>query len=446
MSDSVPLDAAAHTLASLLSGAGGGDPMSLVLRFFPFVILLELPLQALIMLGVLRYRLLGSPVQVVQPCAPTVSCIITCYSEGEDVQKTIQSLTEQQYGGHIEMLAMVDGAQQNVATLQALKRLESYVAAFPRRSLIVVPKVQRGGRVSSLNQGLAIARGEIVMALDGDTSFDNDMVRNATSRFADPDVAAVSGNLRVRNARKTLTTRLQALEYMLSIHLSRTGLAEFNVINNVSGAFGCFRRELLRRIGGWDSGTAEDLDLTLRLKMYFARHPNMRIAFAPDAVGHTDSPETFWGFLMQRLRWDGDLYYLYIRKYRRTLRPGLMGWSNFLAVLWTGFVLQLVLPFMVLLSMVWMMFTVPAGQLIGLTVFVYLFYLLLTAVMFAQYWWQLSERRAYDLQFLWVLPLFPAFAFVTRIWCAVATLTEMFTRQHLDSSMAPWWVLRKTKF
>ncbi len=446
MNDATTLDIAWRTFAALLTSGGDGDPLLLVLKFFPFVLILELPLQALIMLGVLRYRLLSAPAPQDSRYQPAVSCIITCYSEGEDVQKTIRSLTEQAYGGRIEMLAMVDGAQQNVATLRALQRLESYVAAFPRRSLVVVPKVQRGGRVSSLNQGLAIARGEIVMALDGDTSFDNDMVRNATARFVDPDVAAVSGNLRVRNARRTLTTRLQALEYMLSIHLSRTGLAELNVINNVSGAFGCFRRDILQRIGGWDSGTAEDLDLTLRIKMYFARHPNLRIAFAPDAVGHTDSPETFRGFLMQRLRWDGDLYYLYIRKYRQSLRPGLLGWRNFLALLWTGFLLQLVLPFMVVLSLLWMMFTVPAGELVGLTAFVYLFYLLLTAAMFAQYWWQLSERRRYDLQFLWVLPLFPAFAFATRVWSVVATLTEMFTKQHLDSSMAPWWVLRKTRF
>ena len=446
MTDSVTTDVAWGTLQGLLAGALDGDPLQLVLKFFPFVILLELPVQAVVMLGVLRYRLLRPATNVAALHSPTVSCIITCYSEGEDVRQTIRSLTEQQYSGHIEMLAMVDGAQQNVATLRALRRLESYVASRAQRSLIIIPKMQRGGRVSSLNQGLAIARGEIVMALDGDTSFDNDMVRNATARFVDPNVVAVSGNLRVRNARKSLTTRLQALEYMLSIHLSRTGLAEFNVINNVSGAFGCFRRALLERIGGWDSGTAEDLDLTLRIKMYFARHPNLKIAFAPDAVGHTDAPDTFWGFLMQRLRWDGDLYYLYIRKYRHSLRPGLLGWRNFIAVLWAGLVLQLVLPFMVLLSMIWLMFTVPAGQLIGLTVFVYVFYLLLTAVMFAQYWWQLSERRRYDLQFIWVLPLFPAFAFVTRIWSAVATLTEIFTKQHLDSAMAPWWVLRKTKF
>ncbi len=433
-------------LQGLLAGIFSADWAGIALKFFPFVLLFELPVQATVMLGALRHHLTRDPRAAQVPYAPTVSCIILCYSEGEAVVQTVRSLTEQLYKGHIELLAILDGSQQNVETYEVLKKLLPYVNSRSDRKLIVAPKTQRGGRVSSLNQGLAIATGEIVLALDGDTSFDNDMVQAVAVRFADPNVAAVSGNLRVRNAKKSLTTRLQALEYMLSIHLSRTGLAQFNIINNVSGAFGCFRREMLNKLGGWDSGTAEDLDLTLRIKKYFARHPNLRIEFAPDAVGHTDAPDTFWGFLMQRLRWDGDLYYLYVRKHWQGFRPDLMGWPNFIALVWSGLCLQLFLPFMVIIYMTYMLFAYPFSYVLGVMAFVYLFYLLLTLAMYLEYWWLLSERRRYDLSFAWVILLFPGFTFATRVWCAIATLTEIFMKQHLDSSMAPWWVLKKTKF
>jgi len=433
-------------LQGLVADVFSADWAGIVLKFFPFVVLFELPVQAIVMLGAWRYHMTHDREAVHTPYAPTVSCIILCYAEGKDVIQTVRSLTEQLYTGHIELLAILDGSQQNVETYEVLKSLLPYVNARSNRKLIVAPKTQRGGRVSSLNQGLAIASGEIVLALDGDTSFDNDMVRAVAVRFADPNVAAVSGNLRVRNAKKSLTTRLQALEYMLSIHLSRTGLAQFNVINNVSGAFGCFRRAMLQKLGGWDSGTAEDLDLTLRIKKYFARHPSLRIEFAPDAVGHTDAPDTLWGFLMQRLRWDGDLYYLYVRKHWQGFRPDLMGWPNFIALVWSGLCLQLFLPFMVIVYMTYMLFAYPFGYVLGVMGFVYLFYLLLTAVMYIEYWWLLSERRRFDLTFAWVILFFPGFTFVTRVWCAVATLTEIFMKQHLDSSMAPWWVLKKTKF
>ena len=51
--------------------------------------------------------------------------------------------------------------------------------------------------------------------------------------------------------------------------------------------------------------------------------------------------------------------------------------------------------------------------------------------------------RAFDLK---GEVLVPAFTFVLRIWNALATLREMAMRSHLDSSMAPWWVLKRTKF
>jgi cellulose synthase/poly-beta-1,6-N-acetylglucosamine synthase-like glycosyltransferase len=436
------------TLRQMLASTGDDNWLDLIGRFFPFVLLFEMPVYLTVMLGALRHYLnnLSEARRPAPPFHPPVTCIITCYAEGADVQKTVVSLTEQLYPGHIEMLAVVDGAHQNRATAQALRALLPYVAGRRRRKLIIVPKLQRGGRVSSLNQGLALASGQIVCALDGDTSFDNDMVLHIARHFADQNVVAVSGNLRVRNAASSLTTRLQALEYMLSIHLSRTGLDEYRAINNISGAFGAFRRDFLRRIGGWDSGTAEDLDLTLRIKKYFARHPHLRIRFEPRAIGHTDAPEHFHQFLKQRLRWDGDLSYLYLRKFRESLRPALLGWRNFLALAWTGLFFQIVLPFVVIGYMGWMVVVHPIAEVLGVFALVYLFYVLLTAVMYVQYMLLLSERRAHDARFAWLVLLFPAFAFATRLWNGIATLSEMLTKSHLDSSMAPWWVLRKTRF
>jgi poly-beta-1,6-N-acetyl-D-glucosamine synthase len=441
-----PLQQAWFTLQQLLWDSAHARWIDVAMKFFPFVLLLELPVQVAVMAGAARYlwqQHRRAPLAVHHH--PKVSCLITCYSEGKDVEKTILSLTDQNYAGYIEIYAMVDGAKQNKATADALYALLPFVNRQPRRRLHVIPKIQRGGRVSSLNQGLALASGEVVMALDGDTSFDNDMVTHAVRHFADPNVMAVSGNLRVRNEKKTVVTRLQSLEYMLSIHLSRTGLDQLGAVNNISGAFGVFRRDFITHIGGWDSGTAEDLDLTLRIKKYFARYPNLKIRFEPRAIGHTDSPETLKQFLNQRLRWDGDLSYLYFRKHWSSLRPDILGWTNFIALVWTGFFFQIVLPFVLIAYMIWVFFVYPVGYVLGVLAFIYLFYLLLTVAMYAEYL-LLSERPKADLKIAWVVLLFPGFAFITRAWNGVATLAELITSSHLDSSMAPWWVLRKTKF
>ncbi|MDA8138751.1 MAG: glycosyltransferase [Desulfobacteraceae bacterium] len=436
-----------QTLQMLLASPFNHGLMTFALKFIPYVIFFELPVYLFIMLGIVRYWLRQHDPAALNPhYTPKVSCLITCYSEGDDVALTIRSLAEQIYPGIIEIIPIVDGAIKNDHTYRAALKMEEYVRRRPNRVLRVVPKWQRGGRVSSLNTGLTLATGEIVMALDGDTSFDNTMVRAAVARFCDPDVVGVAGSLRVRNESKNLVTRFQSLEYMLSIHASKVGLSEFNVVNNISGAFGIFRKSFIQQIGGWDAGTAEDLDITMRIKNYFGRHSKLKIVFEPGAMGHTDGPDTWKGLFNQRLRWDGDLYYLYIRKHAMSFTPRLFGWKNFLMQLWTGVFFQLVMPFIILFYSMVVFTLFSLGFLLAVWVLVYLVYLGITSIFFLMYIGMLSERPAKDIRLAWLIPLVPFYTFALRMFNALATLKEMAMRSHLDSSMAPWWVLKRTKF
>ena len=431
-----------------LGELAGPDGLSrLFYMLFPLFLIFELPMTIMVLLGVLRwFARRRTSLPKISTYRPRVSCIITCYSEGMDVQTTLLSLCEQTYAGHIEMIPVVDGATMNQATLNAVRRFHVDPQLYPRRHLRPIAKWQRGGRVSSLNAGLSLASGEIVMALDGDTSFDNNMVSAIVRHFEDPSVPAVAGSLRVRNVWASWVTAMQALEYLLSIHMSKIGLAEWNLVNNVSGAFGAFRRSFLVKIGGWNTHTAEDLDLTLRIKSYFKRH-NLRIPFEPEAIGHTDAPATLRQFLMQRLRWDGDLFFLYVRKHNHNIDPDLLGWPSFLMILVSGFFFQLVLPFIILSYTLLALFILPGRTLLFLFILIYLLYLLITALMFGALMLMVSDRPRQDMTLGLLVPAFPLFMLLMRCWSAVAMLNEMFRRGHEESSMAPWWVLKRaTRF
>lgn len=426
------------------------DPFSFELwaaisMFIPFVLFFELPVYLLILVGIAA-RWVEGQAQPSVPYTPPVSCIVACYAEGRIVQGILRCLAEQIYEGEIEILAVVDGATANPETLAAAREMQAVVAALPRRRLVVVPKWQRGGRVSVLNAGLSLAHGQIVMVHDADTSFDNDMVAKSVRYFADPKVMAVAGALRVRNAGASIIARLQALEYLLSIHAGKTGLSAFNVVNNISGAFGIFRTSALRRIGGWDTGTAEDLDATLRLKAYLGRHPDLRILFAPDAVGHTDVPETLVGFFKQRIRWDGDLAYIYLRKHRASFNSRILGWRNFLMQAWTGIMFQVFTPVLIVTYMTWLCWRLPLSRLLVLFGAIYVFYFAISCLLFCAFVFLVSERRCEDLRLLPWLPLFAVFTFCSRCVSACAVLWELVGKGHLDSSMAPWWVLKKGKY
>ncbi|MBB6523673.1 glycosyltransferase family 2 protein [Pseudoteredinibacter isoporae] len=422
------------------------------MMFIPMLVLLELPLMIMGIVGCLRWyqkRYLQEQAEALNSASvfprrtPKVSCIITCYAEGDAIIKTIDTLAEQVYDGNIEIIAVVDGASVNADTYAAALSCRAGFAQYENREFVILPKWQRGGRVSTLNAGLANSTGDIVINVDGDTSFDNTMVREMVRLFDDPNVPAAGGALRARNHSDNLLCKMQGIEYLLSMQTIKNGLAEWNLLNNISGAFGAFRRDFLRHIGGWDTHTAEDLDLTVRIKTYFQRHPNLRLGFAPLAVGHTDVPASFKDLLMQRLRWDGDLLFLYLRKHYKSLSPDLMGTKSFIYTLIYGVGQNVVLPIVVLLYTIWLLVSYPIVFFIALMAFLYGLYVFTAGLLFIVHMVLISERPKEDVWFILYLPLFPLYTMLMRFWCVFCLLNEVLRRGHEESSMAPWWVLKR---
>ncbi|MGP9802136.1 glycosyltransferase family 2 protein [Rheinheimera sp. NSM] len=434
-----------NTLAYILLGMWHtlATHLSLLVWLLPLVLLYELPLMLLVVSGIVRFyhqRYLTVPKQSLY--RPKVSCIITCYAEGGAVKATIDSLAEQSYDGEIEIIAVVDGAVQNALTYSVAKAAAA-ACKLPNRRVIVLPKWQRGGRVSTLNAGLSIASGEIVMNADADTSFDNTMISEIVPYFADPNVPALGGALRVRNVQDSLLTRMQAIEYLISMQGGKTGLSQWNLLNNISGAFGAFRRSFLQQIGGWDTHTAEDLDLTVRIKQYFGRHPKMRIPFATRAIGHTDAPADLKTLVLQRLRWDGDLLFLYLRKHWPAFSPRLLGSSTFIFTLLYGVVQNVLMPFVIVAYSIGLALSYPWQIYATIGISVYLLYLAILSFFYALVLIAISERLKQDLRLLPWLPLYPFYAFFMRLVCLFALLNEVVRRSHEESSMAPWWVLKR---
>lgn len=410
--------------------------------YAPMVLVIELPLLIAAVLGILHWRWRYDQ-RPVSPSRPSVSVVVTCYSEGAAVRRTLLSIAEQIYSGHVEIIAVVDGAAANRETLDACLGFRSELERYPNRTLIVLPKWQRGGLVSSLNAGCSYSSGEIVLRVDGDSSFDNDMLNELTREFDDPSVPAVGGTLKVRNASTGFVTRMQAIEYMISLQAMKTGLAEWNVLNNISGAFGAFRREFLMHIGAFDTHTAEDLDVTIRIKQYFGRYPSLRIAFAPLAIAHTDVPDTFSDLLKQRLRWDGDLIFLFLRKHRYALTPRILGWRNFIFTMVYGVFQSSILPIVLVIFHVYLFATYSIELNLALLAVHYVYYLAQVLFLYSIYLFSVSGLTQTDWRYLVFLPIFPVHSMIMRAFTAFAVLNEVFRRGHEETNMAPWWVLKR---
>ena len=74
------------------------------------------------------------------------------------MRKTISSLVNQRYAGRIQLIPIIDGAIKNSDMLHAaaLSEAKRWEGRYRGREVTVLPKWQRGGRVSSLNGADAV--------------------------------------------------------------------------------------------------------------------------------------------------------------------------------------------------------------------------------------------------------------------------------------------------
>ena len=142
--------------------------MTVILLVLPMVVFFELPWNLFIFLGLFKYVLRRKQEGPRIDFFPSVSCIVTCYNEGREIEKTVLSLLEQLYPGKLQILLVIDGAYINKSTLKVAEELQKLAVQYNNRTISVIPKWQRGGVVSSSNLGLNFVTGEIVVKVDGD--------------------------------------------------------------------------------------------------------------------------------------------------------------------------------------------------------------------------------------------------------------------------------------
>lgn len=251
---------------------------------------------------------------------PLVSIIVPGKNEGHHINKLVESLKEQTYQ-NFEVVVIDDGSDDQTEIIcRNLERLGK-IDYFIRNDV-------RGGKASAANTGLRFTKGEIIVHIDADCSYDRDAIENIVMPFFfDERIGAIGGNVQVRNYRDSLCATLQAAEYTDTISIGRIATSELGIYRVVSGAFGAFRREVLERVGGWDIGPGLDGDITVKV-----RKLGYRIHFEHTAVCQTSVPDTFPKLVKQRLRWDKSLIRFRLRKHSDVFLPTKsFRWGNFIS-------------------------------------------------------------------------------------------------------------------
>jgi biofilm PGA synthesis N-glycosyltransferase PgaC len=296
-------------------------------------------LVAFLCLVVLRYALLlwfaylqhvehmAEPPEAAQ--TPLVSVIVPAYNEAKVIGSAVRSLMAMDYP-RFEVIVVDDGSSD-----ETWERAHALVEVYGPERLRVLTQAN-AGKAAALNAGIAVARGELVLCMDGDSLLEPQTLRQAVKHFDDPSVGAVAGNVKVANRLNTLT-RLQALEYIEGLSLVRTAHAFFRRVVVIPGPIGVFRRQLLRELGGFlDDTFAEDCELTVRIMT-----AGWKVKYESRAVAWTEAPETLRALFKQRYRWSRGILQTVLKHGRRLRRPheDIVDWAFlwvlvFEAVLW----------------------------------------------------------------------------------------------------------------
>jgi cellulose synthase/poly-beta-1,6-N-acetylglucosamine synthase-like glycosyltransferase len=266
--------------------------------------------------------------------------LIPAFNEAKVVAASVARILDSRHV-KLEVIVIDDGSTDGTSEI-----IRDCFAGESRVRLLALPN---GGKARAINAGLALATGEVVVALDADTHFEPDTIARLARWFTDAKVGAVAGNAKVGN-RINLITRWQALEYITAQNLERRALSALDCITVVPGAVGAWRRSALMELGGFPVDTlAEDQDLTISMQK-----AGYRALFDADAVAWTEAPDTVRGLAKQRFRWSfGTLQCLW-KHSDVTLRPryGALGLVALPQAWMFQIILGLIAPFVDLLLIV----------------------------------------------------------------------------------------------
>ncbi|MDA8280920.1 MAG: glycosyltransferase family 2 protein [Actinomycetota bacterium] len=290
--------------------------------------------------------LLGSSV------LPQVSILVPAHNEAATVGESVRALLTLEYP-NLQVVLVNDGSTDGTLQtlvdhfeLQPIYPIYRHVVAtaavralyrsrlYP--GLVVVDK-ENGGKADSLNAGLNLATGALVCAIDADTLIEHDALLQIVQPFlAADDVVASGGTIRVVNgsrvhagrvivprAPRQLIAGLQAVEYLRSFLFGRLGWNRLGGNLIVSGAFGLFKRDALRAIGGYQvDSIGEDMELVVRLRRAgIERGEASRVVFVPEPVAWTEVPVSLRVLGRQRDRWQRGLVDVLWRHQRLAFNP-----------------------------------------------------------------------------------------------------------------------------
>lgn len=265
---------------------------------------------------------------------PEIAIIVPAYNESAVIVESVSALRSLEYP-HTELVIVNDGSTDDTAERVietfGLERIE---AAFPidlpcapveaiyraPDAPVVLIDKENGGKADALNAGIHFTDASLFCSIDADSLIE----RGALAEIVEPFLTeptrtvATGGTVRIANGvrfekgrpvdvslPRNRLVRFQIVEYLRAFFLGRTGLSRLGSLLIISGAFGLFRTDVVREIGGYEvDSITEDFELVVRLHRHLLdAGEDYAVTFVPHPIVWTEAPRTRAVLSRQRRRW-----------------------------------------------------------------------------------------------------------------------------------------------
>ena len=205
---------------------------------------------------------------------PSVSLVIPAYNEQDVIAEKLENALLLDYPAERrEVIVVTDGSDDGTVEI---------VRSYAARGVRLFHRPERRGKIAAMNRAVPQTRGEILVFSDANAMIDPGSLRALVRNFADPQVACVSGEKRIR-ADDQVQAQGESAYWRYEAFLKRAD----SLVNTAIGAVGEFfaiRRERYRRME--EDCLIEDFVLAMRLVM-----EGWRVVYEPQAVAwETASP------------------------------------------------------------------------------------------------------------------------------------------------------------
>ncbi len=254
--------------------------------------------------------------------------MVPCRNEQAVVERTVRTVLGLDYPRErFEVVVVNDGSTDSTGEI-----VRGLMSEFPNLSIIDVDQEESGrGKGAALNAGFEtllktsrfceFKEAWIIGVFDADGVPDSSILKKASSRFLNPRIGAVQCLVRIIDAKRSVLTTLQDIEFVTFAKVTQFARSVFGgaVALGGNGQFVRARTlEAIRLPNGeyWRNGAlTEDLDLGTRVLLQGEEN-----AFLSTVSVHQHGVTTLSALYKQRTRWSWGALQCF-RTYALTLKP-----------------------------------------------------------------------------------------------------------------------------